>query len=98
MEEEFEEDDLPQEDEDLPEEDDDGYIDPAQRARRTVGSVGGGGALGKGARSPVLGPRGADRPALNKLGSNRSTGKKVPDKDDSNRYKGIRGFLRKLFE
>eukprot|EP01036_Dinobryon_divergens_P029496 gene29496-38599_t len=36
-------------------EDDDGYIEPNQRARRTVGSVGGGTALGKGGRSPVLG-------------------------------------------
>ena len=32
-----------------------GYIEPRQRAERTVGSVGGGKALGKGGRSPVLG-------------------------------------------
>lgn len=38
----------------------------------------------------ATGPRGAD-----KAGSSK---KKVPDKSDSNRYKGFRGFLRKLFE
>jgi hypothetical protein len=37
----------------------------------------------------AIGPRGADKGASKK---------KVPDKNDSNRYKGFRGFLRKLFE
>lgn len=83
--------------------DDDTYIDPNQRASRTVGSVGGGGALGRGGRSPVMGgPRGLSgngngkTPVQNKPPA--AGAKQVPDKNDSNRYKGIRGFLRKLFE
>ena len=38
----------------------------------------------------VAGPRGADKAGQSK--------KKVSDKNDSSRYKGFRGFLRKLFE
>jgi len=43
------------------------------------------------------GPRGlgGSGKTLNKLPAG---AKQVPDKNDSNRYKGIRGFLRKLFE
>jgi len=37
-----------EEDEDEVADDDDTYIDPNQRSSRTVGSVGGGGALGRG--------------------------------------------------
>jgi hypothetical protein len=76
-------------------EDDDGYIEPSQRGRMTVGSVGGGAAIGRGGKSPIMGPRGYDARAGN---SKRNQGKDESNQKDSNRYKGIRGFLRKLFE
>jgi len=79
--------------------DDDTYIDPNQRASRTVGSVGGGGALGRGGRSPVMGgPRGLGGSGKAVVNKPAAGAKQVPDKSDSNRYKGFRGFLRKLFE